>query len=80
MSCVRCGQGYQNECFIQLLGLTPGGLNEDNNFGVSILNPHASLGLYYLCGYCKIEVIPQKEALKVKTKQKNRQTPATVEN
>ena len=47
-------------------------LNEENGYGESRLNPHASLGLFYLCGYCKVQVIPQKEDLKVRNKAKKK--------
>ena len=77
VSCVRCGQGCHNECLLTLLGITEEGLNEDNNYGLDIVNPNASVGLYYLCGYCSTDVIPQKDALKVKSKVKKSQTAAS---
>ena len=67
-SCVRCGQGCHDVCFLQAMGKTKEELDESNNFGVSILNPFAPLGLYYICGHCKDEVIPSKDHLKIKKK------------
>ena len=67
-SCVRCGQGCHNQCFLQALGKSQEELDESNNFGASILNPYATLGLHYVCGHCRDEVIPPKENLKVKNK------------
>ena len=66
VSCVRCGQGCHNECVLQLLGKTQEDLNEENQNGVAILNPNATVGLFYLCRPCQIEVIPQKEELKIR--------------
>ena len=65
VSCVRCGQGCHNECVLQLLGKTQEDLNEENQNGVAILNPNATVGLFYLCRPCQMEVIPQKEGLKI---------------
>ena len=71
ISCVRCGQGCHNRCVLQLIGKTEDDLGEDNNLG-DLVNPHASLGLYYLCSYCVVDVIPKKEELKVKSKAKKK--------
>ena len=38
------------------------------------------MGLYYLCGYCTTEVIPQKEALKTKSKPKKTQPNMSAAN
>ena len=48
VSCVRCGQGCHNECILQLLGKTEEDLNDENDYGASILNPNAAVGLFYL--------------------------------
>ena len=66
MSCARCGQGCHNGCVIPLLGITTEDLNEDNQFGALLANPNSALGLFYLCGYCQKEAIPDKEQLKVR--------------
>ena len=75
VSCVRCGQGCHNACVMQLLGITEDGLIADNNYGADILNPHASVGLFYFCGFCKDKIIPQKESLKIKNKSKTQNAP-----
>ena len=68
VSCVRCGQGCHNACFLQIMGKTDQELTEENNYGANIVNPYTSLGLYYICGHCRDEVVPQKDGLKVKSK------------
>ena len=67
VSCVQCGQGCHNQCVLQLLNMTEDDLNEGNEFGKAILNPYAALGLVYMCGICQKEVLPQKDALKIKS-------------
>ena len=77
VSCARCGQGCHDECFLRRLGITESELNEENEHGISLLNPHAAVGFIYFCGYCQKEVVPQKEDLKIKsnTKKKTAVTP-----
>ena len=65
-SCANCGQGCHNACVLQLLGISEDDLNEANEFGLSVLNPYAKVGLVYLCGACQKDVLPQKERLKTK--------------
>ena len=71
-SCARCGQGCHNSCFLKELGMDEDSLDEENNYGGSVINPYGKLGLFYLCGYCKNEVIPDKEAQKVKQKKERK--------
>ena len=66
LSCVRCGQGSHNSCVLQLLGISEQELTEENHYGADIVNPYATLGLFYICDYCQKDALPQKEALKVK--------------
>lgn len=78
LSCVRCGQGSHNACAMQLLGLNHDELKEENKFGGDLANPHSTLGLFYLCGYCQKEVIPQRETLKVKQSSRRNSTSSVV--
>ena len=71
LSCVRCGQGCHNSCVLQLIGKTTDDLNESNNFGESLVNPYSALGLFYVCGGCQEETIPNKDSLKIKQGQGN---------
>ena len=77
ISCARCGQGCHNECVLQLLGLTVNDLNADNEYGLAAVNPHAELGMTYLCGFCKKAVIPQLDEMKVKGGGKKKSPPET---
>ena len=72
ISCARCGQGCHNECFLQRLGIMEGDLNEENDHGISLLNPHAAVGLIFFCGFCQKHVVPQKENLKIKAASKKK--------
>ena len=74
VSCVPCGQRCHNQCVLQLLGKTEDDLNDANLNGAALLNPHAGVGLFYVCSPCQQEVIPQKDNTKVK-KQARRDTP-----
>lgn len=75
--CASCGQGCHDHCLLQLLGITPDDLSEENEHGIKLLNPHASIGLIYLCGPCQKEVIPQKEKIKTKATQRTSNRQAT---
>ena len=66
LSCANCGQGCHNQCILQLLGTSEEELSEVNQFGASLVNPNASIGLFYLCAPCSKELIPNKENLKTK--------------
>ena len=68
LSCAKCGQGCHNKCVIALLGRNEDDMDEENGIGPEALNPYASIGFVYLCGYCQKDVIPQKEDLLVKNK------------
>ena len=64
--CASCGQGCHDHCVLQLLGITRDDLNDENENGIKLLNPHASIGLVYLCEPCQKTVLPQKEKIKSK--------------
>ena len=74
LSCVKCGQGCHNSCVLQIIGRTVDELNEENNFGESLANPYAALGLFYVCGGCQEDTIPNKSSLKIKQGQTSRRT------
>ena len=63
MSCMRCGQGCHNSCVLQLMNISEGELNESNKFGADLVNPYAATGLFYICGHCQPEIVPQKAVL-----------------
>jgi len=69
ISCVKCGQGCHNECILKLVGKTEEdlvGLNQADR--EAIVNPHATIGLFYVCVPCQESTIPQKnEGLKKNT-------------
>ena len=44
--CANCGQGCHNACVLQLLGIDE--LDAGNVDVFKVLNPHASIGLFYL--------------------------------
>ena len=71
ISCVRCGQGCHNQCILQLIGKSDGELTESNQFGSDIVNPYATIGLFYICSPCQREVIPNKGDLKTKQSKKS---------
>ena len=77
VSCTRCGQGCHNPCLLRLMGKTEEDLNESNNHGKSLINPFGQVGFIYFCGACQLEVIPQKDELKVKTGRKRTGPPAS---
>ena len=62
ISCVHCGQGCHNGCILDRLGK-----KEDDLVGLTeidreaLVNPYASIGLFYICGHCQKNAIPQKE-------------------
>ena len=64
--CASCGQGCHDQCVLQLLGITRDDLNDENENGLKLLNPHASIGLVYLCEPCQRTVLPHKEKIKTK--------------
>ena len=80
LSCVKCGQGCHNSCVLQLIGKTNNDLNESNNFGEDLVNPYATLGLFYVCGGCQGETIPNKDSLKVKHGQGSRRNSLSGEH
>ena len=74
LSCARCGQGCHNSCVLQLIGKTEDDLNESNNLGNGLVNPYATLGLFYVCAGCQGETIPNKDSLKIRQGQGSRRT------
>ena len=80
LSCVRCGQGCHTSCVLQITGKSNDDFTESNNYGLSVINPFATLGLFYLCGYCQGEVIPNKDNLKVRQGQGSRRTSLSLSN
>ena len=75
--CASCGQGCHNECVLQLLGISAEELNEENEHGTKLLNPHASIGLIYLCGECQNNVLPQKQKMRNTQSSTNQTTGGT---
>lgn len=72
ISCVKCGQGCHNECFLTLINKT-----EDDLIGLNqiereaLINPHGSIGLFYVCGHCQEDIVPQKHTGLMKHVAKN---------
>ena len=61
LSCEICGQGSHNVCIREHLGLQEGDALDPKN-AIEKLNPTNFSGFHYLCGACKTDTIPDKEA------------------
>ena len=61
LSCEICGQGSHDVCIREHLGLQEGDVLDPKNTKEK-LNPTNFSSFHYLCGACKAEVIPDKEA------------------
>ena len=61
ISCEICGQGSHDKCIREHLGLQEGDSLDPEN-AMKKLNPTKFSGFHYLCGACKADTIPDKEA------------------
>ena len=61
--CVKCGQGCHNKCILPRINKTEQDLiNLTKAEREALINPYGSIGLFYVCGHCQEQVIPQKNA------------------
>jgi len=64
VSCVKCGQGCHNKCILDRINKTEDDLVALNPVErEALINPHSSIGLFYVCGPCQVSTIPQKKGL-----------------
>ena len=64
VSCVKCGQGCHNECILKIINKTEDDLAELTSIErEALINPHSTIGLFYVCGPCQESTIPQQRKL-----------------